>query len=49
MVMKNKLKASANPSLLRMVMGHHVNRIITHFAVKKDVKDKISALHLTIR
>ena len=30
-------------------MGHHVKRIITHFAVKKDGKDKISALHLTIR
>jgi hypothetical protein len=49
MVMKNKLKAYANPSLLMMVMGHHVNRIITHFAVKNDGKDTISALHLTIR
>jgi hypothetical protein len=49
MVIKKKLKAYANPSLLRMVMGHHVKRIITHFAVKKDGKDKISALHLTIR
>ena len=49
MVMKNKLKAYGNPSLLRMVMGHYVNRIITHFAVKNDGKDTISALHLTIR